>query len=88
MNLGLSDKLQVAFPDVVPVERPRVELPKTIDPNWLAGFTSAEGCFKIKITKSKTRVGYAVYLVYQLTQHIRDEKLFLSFIAFFNCGII
>ena len=32
MNRGLSEKLQIAFPDVVPVERPIVELPKTIDP--------------------------------------------------------
>ena len=90
MNWGVSEKLSVAFPDAgaVPLERPKVETPKTIDPNWLAGFTSAEGCFKTKITKSPTRVGYAVCLVYQLAQHIRDEKLFLSFIAFFNCGII
>ena len=32
MNLGLSEKLKLAFPDVVPVERPLVELPQTIDP--------------------------------------------------------
>ena len=32
INLGLSDKLKLAFPDVVPVERPEVELPQTIDP--------------------------------------------------------
>ena len=33
MNLGLSEKLKMAFPDVVPAERPIVELPQTIDPN-------------------------------------------------------
>ena len=33
MNLGLSDKLKKGFPDVVPVVRPIVELPQTIDPN-------------------------------------------------------
>lgn len=32
MNLGLSDVLKKAFPDVVPVERPLVELPHTINP--------------------------------------------------------
>ena len=32
MNLGLSEKLQLAFPNIVPVERPKVETPKTIDP--------------------------------------------------------
>ena len=40
MNRGLSGKLKLAFPDVVPVERLEVELPQTIDPNWLAGFTA------------------------------------------------
>ena len=32
MNLGLSEKLKVAFPDVVPVERPKIQTPKTVDP--------------------------------------------------------
>jgi len=33
MNLGLSEELKLAFPDVVPVVRPLVENPKIIDPN-------------------------------------------------------
>ena len=33
MNQGLSEKLKLAFPDVVPVERPEVELTQTIDPD-------------------------------------------------------
>ena len=33
INLGLSEKLKSAFPDVVPVVRPLVEAPKTIDLN-------------------------------------------------------
>ena len=32
--------------------------------------------------------GYYVRLEFKITQHIRDEKLFISFIAFFNCGRI
>ena len=32
MNLGLSEKLSYAFSEVVPVERPIVELPITIHP--------------------------------------------------------
>ena len=88
MNLGLSEKLRLAFPNVVPVKRPEVELPLTIDPNWLAGFTSAEGSFIINIKKSNTRVGIQVILVFQLTQHSRDEKLIKSLIQFFGCGAI
>lgn len=60
INRGLSDELKAAFPGppqnflgyVIPVKRPIVTLPvgcevkKIFDPNWLAGFTSAEGCFQ------------------------------------------
>ena len=86
MNLGLSDKLKLAFLDVVPVVRPKIEAPKTIDPNLLSGFASAEGCFLMRVTPSKTKVGFRVQLVFQLTQHVRDEKLLIRFISFFNCG--
>ena len=88
MNRGLSEKLKLAFPDVVAVERPLVENAKIPDPNWLAGFTSAEGCFMVRITESKTKIGYQVLLVFQLTQHSRDEKLLRRFITYFNCGNI
>lgn len=33
MNLGLSEKLNLAFPDIVPAERPLHKLPKTVDPH-------------------------------------------------------
>ena len=88
MNRGLSDRLIVAFPDVVPVERPFVEIPKTLDPQWLAGFTCAEGSFMIKIQKYKTGIGYNVYLVFQLTQHARDMKLLICIKEYLRCGNI
>lgn len=87
MNLGLSELLKTAFPSVVPKVRPLV-VDKTIaDPQWLAGFASAEGCFFIGIQKSSTiRVGVNVQLEFQLTQHIRDEALIKSLIKYLNCG--
>ena len=88
MNLGLSEKLELAFPDLVPVGRPQVENSKIIDPQWLARFTSGEGCFFLKIYKSNTKLGESVQLEFQLTQHIRDENLMKSFILFFQCGTI
>ena len=88
MNLGLSEVLQKAFPDVVPAERPNVKLPKTIDPHWLAGFTAAEGSFMVKIQKSKTRVGYSVYSVFKLTQHARDKQLMRIIFKYLDCGNI
>jgi hypothetical protein len=45
LNLGLSGELKEAFPNVVPVKRPLVEDQVIRDSQWLAGFTSGEGCF-------------------------------------------
>ena len=81
MNLGLSEKLKLAFPSVVPVERRLVKISQTIDPHWLAGFVVGEDSFMIKIRASKTHsVGFRVELVFQVTQHSRDEKLIISLI--------
>ena len=85
INLGLSEKLQLAFPNVVAVERPIVIDKKISDPNWLAGFTSAEGCYYINIFKSKSsKIGEAVKLKFQITQHGRNELLMKSFIKYFK----
>ena len=86
MNLSLSDKLKTAFPHVVPFNRPVVELPKTIDPDWLAGFTSAEGSFMINLRKATTKVGNQVLLVYQLSQHKRDLPLMNLIRIILGCG--
>ena len=45
LNLGLSDKLKAAFTNVIPAQRPNSWDCSIKDFNWLAGFTSAEGCF-------------------------------------------
>ncbi len=86
MNNGLSEELKTNFPNIVPVERPVVQNTTEQDLNWLAGFTSAEGCFLIHTYKAGTKTGKAVKLVFQLTQHVRDEQLMRSFINYFNCG--
>lgn len=46
----------------------------------------AEGCFLIVIQYSKTLTGYAVNLVFILTQHSRDEQLLKSLINYLDCG--
>ena len=46
MNKGLSPELEQAFPQVKPNLRPTVNnINYNINPYWLAGFVSAEGCF-------------------------------------------
>ena len=53
LNKGILEKLKTSFPNVVPVERPVVALPETIDPYWFAGFTSGDGCFSCSARKFK-----------------------------------
>ena len=83
---GLSDKLKAAFPNVESVKIPliyssRDSLP--INPQWLAGFVSGEGCFFVGIIKLSTHHhGFQVRLKFKLTQHIRDEELLISLVTY------
>ena len=87
MNRGLPDGLKEAFPDIIPAARPLVQSQSNPDPHWVAGFTSGEGCLIVRIKKSSThRTGLGVELVFQITQHTRDEQLLLCFINYFGCG--
>jgi len=89
INLGLSDELKAAFPVLNPVVRPLVETPKVFSEQWISGFTSGEGCFKVTLRKSlSNKVGFQVLLVFQITQHSRDEILMGNFISYFGCGIL
>src|SRR5437868_12704374 len=87
LNNGLSDELKAEYSDITPVQRPLVEDQKIKDPNWLAVFASGDGCFMVKVQKSSdSKTGYCISLVFQLTQHSRDEQLMKSFGEFFGCG--
>ncbi len=87
MNNGLSDELEVFFKGITPVQRPNVLDSHIKNPNWLAGFTNGEGCFFVSIKNSSTtKLGKAVQLVFQLTQHKRDELLLIYFTKFFDSG--
>ena len=80
MNLGLSDSLKVAFPLCKPVSRPIYAL-QPLCPQWVAGFTSGEGYFGVKLLSSNTiKTGKQVRLIFQITQHTRDEFLKVSLI--------
>ena len=84
INLGLSEKMIESFPKSVKVERPQVKNIKIQDPNWLRGFTEAEGSFQVIIKNSsdKTYVG----LKFSTTQHVRDKLLIESLVDYLGCG--
>jgi hypothetical protein len=42
--------------------------------------------FFINLFKATTKTGFAVALVFQVTQHSRDVELMSSLVSFFGCG--
>jgi len=89
MNKGLSESLKTAFPDLIPVTRPVVIDQEIKYPNWLVGFSEAEACFLVVISKSpKNKFGKRVMLRFTITQHARDVELLKNIITFLDCGVI
>lgn len=82
LNKGMYIK---DIPNCVPVDRPIVTLPETLDPNWVSGFTSGDGGFFAQVTESETHsLGYRVRLRYEVCQDIRDKHLMSMLVSFFG----
>lgn len=97
LNKGLSEQLAIAFPNTIPIVKPKVNniiLTKQ-DNNisdinyWIAGFVTGEGCFFVKTSKSKThKLGISVTLNFIVVQNTRDTELINSLKSILNCGSI
>jgi len=89
MNLGLSDKLKLEFPEYRAVERPVINRDNVIiEPSWISGFVSAEGNFDVRIPQSNSKTGYRVQLRFRITQHTRDLKLMEKIVQYLGAGQI
>ena len=88
INKGLSEKLKRDFPDTTPVARPSVKNQEIKDPKWLAGFVTGDGSFIVHLQKSLShKIGYAVKLKFQITQHVRDIDLMNKLVEYLGCGV-
>lgn len=91
INLGLSDSLKTIFPNTVPVVRPEIANITIPHPEWMAGFVTGVakggGCFLVHMSKYGKGKLDGVSLSFKVSQHLRDELLLRSFIAFFGCGL-
>lgn len=88
INKGLSPLLKEAFPSSLAISRPvLLQDSNKLHPQWIAGFTSGDGCFKVSVRESKLlKAGSRLVLLFILTQHIRDEFWLKSMVIFFGCG--
>jgi hypothetical protein len=67
--------------------RPIIKDSKIPHEEWIVGFTSGEGCFKVTVYKSpNSKIGFKVQLMFHITQHCRDKELMESLITYFGCG--
>ena len=86
INWGLSEKFKETFPNVEPINRPKVEssVHAIKNLNWIRGFIEAEGSFQV-ITQNVNNITN-ISLRFSITQHIRDEPLLNNIVTYLNCG--
>lgn len=89
LNKGLPTVVKDKFPDILPTIFPKYIAPISVNPNWLAGFITAEGSFYISLYENdKRKVGYAVSLSFSLSQHLKDVELLERLSLFLDCGVV
>ena len=56
-----------------------------LDPNFVTGFTDAEGSFMVSILKdSEMRIGWSVGARFEITLHLRDEDILNKIQTYFE----
>ena len=89
LNKGLPEIVRAEFPHITSSALPEFKIPFDFNPHWLSGFITAEGSFFISIyANEKRRAGYAVSLVFSLSQHIKDIELLERLAKYLECGVI
>ena len=87
LNWGLSDKLIKAFPNIVTEYKPEYTFKCIPDPFWVAGFTSGDGSFFLRIKARTMKKGLRVSLVYSINLNIREKKVIIGLANFFNFNV-
>jgi hypothetical protein len=91
INRGLPSELKENYPSIEAINREVVVNNEIPDPDWLAGFTSGEGSFAVRVfSSSNHRMGYQVQLRFQITQQCRDKDLMEKIVKYrpSRCGYI
>jgi hypothetical protein len=89
LNKGLPSFLKAEYPNITPAVEPEFKLSNYLNSHWLSGFITAEGSFFISIySNEKRKAGYAVSLVFSLSQDLRDLELLNRLVNYLGCGIV
>ena len=89
INKGVSKKVLNHYPNVLSVDKPTINLPENLNPQWVSGFVAGDGGFSIYV---RPAVDYVlkekVYCRFHIAQHTKDLDLMNLLKKFFNCGKI
>jgi hypothetical protein len=89
LNKGLPSFIKAEYPNITPAVEPELKLSNYLNSHWLSGFITAEGSFFISIySNEKRKAGYAVSLVFSLSQDLRDLELLNRLVNYLGCGIV
>ena len=87
INRGMSKKVYNYYHDIIPADKPTINLPENLNPQWVSGFVSGDGGFSIYVRPASDYVlKEKVYCRFHIAQHIKDIELMELFIKFFSCG--
>lgn len=87
INKGVSTKVLKYYPNILPANKPVINLPDNLNPQWVSGFTAGDGGFSIYVRPAKDYVlGEKVYCRFHIAQHSKDLELMQLFVQFFSCG--
>ena len=87
LNLGLNPELKQAFPNwnKYKLTEPEYIFTGIPDPYWVAGFSSGDGSFNIKVSNNSTNVfGNRVQLRFAIGLNIMEKQLIISIANYFN----
>jgi hypothetical protein len=60
-----------------------------LSPDWVVGFTDAEGCFYVSVNPHPDmKVGYQVLPEFVVVQHQRDVQVLYALKKFFGSGVV
>lgn len=87
MNNGLSDKLEKALPETIPVKRPEVDNIEIRNPQWLYGFSAWRLFFLVSTSANKNNPDKPqIRLHFSLSQNSLSHKLLESLVNYLGCG--
>ena len=78
----LGAKVTKYYTNIKAANKPNIELPKSLDPNWVSGFVAGDGGFSINI-----RIGRAEFR-FHVARRSKEIDLLKLFIKFFNSGSV